>query len=50
MVCAVCYVKSQGATMKEAITVVGGHAVCEEHVAALATALDNLPDVTPLPT
>jgi hypothetical protein len=47
MVCAVCYVKSQGAEMKEALTVVGGHAVCEEHVAALASALDSLPDVTP---
>ena len=47
MVCSVCYVQSQGAKMAEAVTVLGGHAVCEEHVSSFTEAVDALPDVTP---
>jgi hypothetical protein len=51
MVCAACWLTSQGAKMSEATTVVHGMALCSDHLADLGTALEAIadasPDVTP---
>jgi hypothetical protein len=47
MTCVACYLKSHGATMAEAVAVLAGQSLCSEHLEAVATALDALPDVTP---
>lgn len=51
MICAACWLATDGAAMTDATTVLHGMALCSEHLStvgqALETAAEASPDVTP---
>jgi len=50
LVCTACYLQSSGGKMSEAKAVCKGFSLCLDHLNQAHDALDDLPDVQPLPS